>query len=251
MTNLSTQIRALLATNMLSNATREQVIGLVDAIKLPISSLTTETRELLPSLQGGASYDTLSDDIIIHIPAFTKSGKSGFTDEQVAAHSITIKLPAYDVDTVRYFSLAIAGLQKQPDWTTSLGANLNNACKLTELVDTIIPALQGTKALTANSTIKSYKTLCEEMHLQNLYSLAAEWTNHSANSSKYGTAITAIVSIDKANMFEEHLQATKDVNAYIYETATTRYTVKALEIVEKRQVVSVSYRFRQVQIQGV
>lgn len=140
MNKVSTAIRTLLATNMLTNATREQVFALVDSIKQPVSALTDETRPLLPSLKGGAMFDTLSDDIIIHIPDFNKATKAEQTTINVPAHDVVFKLPSYDVETVRYFSLALAGLiAKQPDYNVVW----NDACKLTALVDYVVPILQG------------------------------------------------------------------------------------------------------------
>lgn len=146
MNTLSTHIRALLATNMLTNTTKEQVFALVDAVRQQPTALNEETRALLPSLKGGAMFDPISDDIIIHIPEFFKATKAEQTDINVAAHDVVFKLPSYDVETVLYFSLALSGLiAKQPDYAIAW----NDSCKLTALVDYVIPILQGETELVA------------------------------------------------------------------------------------------------------
>jgi hypothetical protein len=111
---------------------------------MPVSDtatkLTTTTRAMLPALKGGAMIDSLSDDIVIHVPAFAKATNAEQTDIMVEAHSVTFVLPSYDVDSVRYFSLALSGLVSiQPDWKHTH----NDNCKLTALIDFVIPSLQG------------------------------------------------------------------------------------------------------------
>lgn len=141
-----TSIQAILAKSILSNADKAEVLASFEALLKP-SALNETTRALLPSLRGGAMFDTISDDIIIHVPAFRKATKAAITEIEVEKQSIVFKLPSYDIETVRYFSLALSGLLVQPDWSSSLSKEHNNYCKLTELVDSVIPMLQGLQAV--------------------------------------------------------------------------------------------------------
>lgn len=118
----------------LTNAIYTALIGLSE------NKLTEETRKMLPTLRGGAMFDSISDDVVIHIPTFYKATKAEKTSIKVEKHSVTIPLPSYDVETVRFFSIAMGELiNRQPDYSVEW----NNEAKLTALVDFVIPVLQG------------------------------------------------------------------------------------------------------------
>jgi hypothetical protein len=241
--SLLTTIKALLAKPILATADKERIISLVESIN-SVDSLSSETRALLPSLKGGAMFDTLVNDrIVLSIPSFYRSTGTVKGTDLVEKHSITFKLASYDVQSVRLFSIALDKLQSRAEtvpWADDL--------YLSRLVDNAIPVLKGIAATPASAatTAKTYESICKELGLSILFPLATEWTNHSANNAKYGTAITAIVDVAKADDFEEHLTALKDAGVFLFENEGKRYTVKSTDIVEKRKVTSVSYRINLV-----
>ena len=137
---------------------------------IPVNSeatkLTTVTRAMLPSLKGGAMIDSLSDDIVIHVPAFAKATKAEQTEINVDAHSVTFALYSYDIESVRYFSLALAGLvSKQPDYDNAW----NDNAKLTALVDYVIPSLQGGLVSTLTKTVTPVKLELKDLIFSELH----------------------------------------------------------------------------------
>jgi len=139
---------------------------------IPVSTnevkLTTVTRAMLPALKGGAMIDSLSDDIVIHVPAFSKATKKEQTDIKVDEHSVTFALSSYDVESVRYFSLALAGLvSKQQDYDTKW----NDNCKLTALVDFVIPSLQGGLVTTLTKSVTPVKLELKDLIFSELHAI--------------------------------------------------------------------------------
>lgn len=243
----------LLAPPFIIKVNDERVTALQSVINsvLPTTSdkLTGTTRALLPSLNGGAMFDTLTDDIVIHIPAFYRSTKAingqGNASLLVAKQSVTFTLDSYSVESVRFFSLAIRGLAIQPQWA-EITKEHNDNCKLTELVDRIIPMLQGaTQLITlATNTTKDYPSLATKMGLE-------FFTHHTHKG--YGvdgydqhrddnSAISIYIKVDHADRAELAMTPKKG-GTFAYANNGLKYDVVPSNIVEGRQVVAVKYRF--------
>ena len=212
-----------------------------------ISKLDDVTRSMLPSLSGGAMFDTLSDDIIINVPAYKKATKPAIGDVSVPAHSVKLVLPSYDVDTVRFFALACNGLMKQPDWKESLGQLHNDYCKLTELDDTVIPVLQGLAAIptSTDSTKVDYAGAITILGLLDIVAFEGlSYDNYTTGAGKTNHGISIICPVASADDLELRLiPDAKKANVFTYQSPTYSFDVVATDIVEKRQVVSVKYRF--------
>lgn len=214
--------------------------------------LTDVTRGLLPSLNGGAMFDTLTDDIVIHIPSFYRSTKAvnnqGNDAFLVAKHDVMFTLDSYTVESVRFFSLALTGLCVQPDWSQSITPEHNANCKLTQLVDTVIPVLQGLQAvaITTSNASKNYKAIAALMGLE-AFTFDVH-TGYGADNSGFdqhrdGIAITIFINVDKADELESTMQAKKG-GTFIYQASNgLKYDVVPSNIVEGRQLVAVKYRF--------
>lgn len=157
------------------------------------NKLTEATRAMLPSLKAGM-FDTMSDDIVIKWEAFYKADKSEQTDIHVPAGSVTFKLPSYDVETVRFFALALQGLQKQPDYTASLGKKHNNNAKLTALVDFIIPVLQGADVVTQAAKAESL-------------SESFDFASHGLDSKMFATGNKSVYTMPKNGGIKLYLLA--------------------------------------------
>lgn len=232
-------------------ATDHMIELLNDAIMplLPVRSnhLTRETRALLPTLSGGAMFDTLSDDIVINIPEYTKAKRAAIGDVIVPAHSVKFVLPSYDVETVRFFALACNGLLKQPDWKESLGQAHNDYCKLTELDDTVIPVLQGLAAIPASSdsTKVDYTAAIATLGLHFITNFEGlDYDNYTTGQGKTNHGISIIYPVKLADTVESMLTPDKKKsNVFTYKSSKFSFDVVATDIVEKRQVVSVKYRF--------
>jgi len=234
------------------NEERINALQSVIASVLPatVSKLTDTTRALLPSLNGGAMFDTLTDDIVIHIPAFYRSTKAinGQGNEAllVAKQSVTFILDSYSVESVRFFSLAIKGLAIQPQWA-EITKEHNDNCKLTELVDRIIPVLQGATQLVtlSTNTAKNYAVLATNMGLEffTLHTHMGYGVEGYDQHREDNSAISIYIKVDKADVVESAMQAKKG-GTFIYSTASgLKYDVVPSNIVESRKVVAVKYRF--------
>jgi len=215
------------------------------------TKLTTVTRAMLPSLNSGAMFDTLTDDIVIHVPSFYRSTKAinGQGNEAllVTKQSVTFTLDSYSVESVRFFSLALTGLCIQPDWSQSISVEHNDNCKLTELVDRVIPMLQGATQLTTLTTnsVKNYQALATKMGLE--YFTNYIHTGYGAEGydqhREDNTAISIYVKVDKADTVET-VMTPKKGGTFIYQAENLqKYDVVPSNIVEGRQVVAVKYRF--------
>jgi hypothetical protein len=180
--------------------------------------LTDVTRSMLPSLKGGALVDTLSDDVVIHIPAFAKATKAEQTDISIAAQSVTFTLDSYSVESVRYFSVALSELvNKQPNYEVAW----NDNCKLTALVDYVIPVLKGLATVTTSTTSagKDYLQCCDVMGLTAFVNPIIAFCNDNK------------VKLESVLTFDQH----KDDNTAINLFVTSRFVkgFRALLTVEK------------------
>jgi len=253
-TNLLTTLTSVLLAPPFVIKVNEERVNALQAVlnaNLPTVSnkLTDTTRALLPSLNGGAMFDTLTDDIVIHIPAFYRSTKAvnGQGNEAllVAKQSVTFILDSYSVESVRFFSLAIKGLAIQPQWA-EITKEHNDNCKLTELVDRIIPVMQGATQLVtlSTTTVKDYPALATKMGLEffTLHTHTGYGVEGYDQHREDNTAISIYISVSRADEVEQAMQAKKG-GTFAYSNNGLKYDVVPSNIVESRQVVAVKYRF--------
>jgi len=251
--NIAVAVQNVLTTAMPQSktvATEHMIELLEEAITpmLPIANntLTAKTRLLLPALRGGATFDTFADDVIINIPSFTKATKATIGDIVIPAHSVKFVLPSYDVETVRYFSLAVSGLMIQPDWKDSLGQVHNDSCKLTELIDTVIPVLQGLQAVTTSDSTKvDYNEAIQILGLNAITNFEGlSYDNYTTGLGKTNHGISIIVPMSLVPTIETMLtKDAKKVGVFSYKSALHNFIVVAEAKVENYVVTAVKYRF--------
>ena len=211
-----------------------------------MKTLTDATRKLLPSLNGGARFDPLSDDAVIHIPAFKKANKATITSIEVPAHEVVFKLPAYDEDTVRYFSLALNGLMKQPNYE-SLSKEHNDFCKLTELVNSVIPTLKGELGMELVATTKvDYTQALKTLGLDFVSTIKdVEYDNYTTGLGKTKHGLSVIIPKANRSLIEDSLKATKVKNVFKYSNELFNFDVVRDVVTDEDgiEVVSLKYRF--------
>ena len=210
--NVLNAVVTVLLDNKLT-VNEQRMTALTTAINraLPVASpkLTEETRALLPSLSGGAIFDSLTDDIVIHIPSFYRSTKTvdntGKDEFFVAKHRVIFKLDSYSLESVRFFSLTVEGLCVQPDYNNTIPAAHNANCKLTELVDTVIPVLKGLQSVTTSASAASvdYNAVVSTFGLDSFKLPCVTWENYYKGDNEKGICgITALLELSDSNINE-------------------------------------------------
>lgn len=150
--------------------------------------LTPETRALLPNSYYGAMFDSSSDSLMLHVPAYYKASKAEKSDELVPAHTVTFDLP-YDAISLRLFKLAFEGLQIQPDYSCSW----NTDTKLTALDNYIIPVLQGQDKI---ETAKKAESL----------SLSFDFTEYGLNPAMFAGGNKSVYNLPKNGGIKVYLK---------------------------------------------
>lgn len=134
----------------LAEAIREACPALTVANKL-----TDDQRKIINdivSFSAGVMLDTLSDDILLHIPECQKADKTGIDAlaPVIPAQSITIKLDNYTNNSVRFFALALNSVWSRLNFDKEQ-AELDNLHRY-KLVSEALPILFG------EQVIKSFKS---------------------------------------------------------------------------------------------
>ena len=217
--------------------------GLIDGL-LPvhIGKLTEITRAMLPSLKGGAMFDSLADTIIINIPAFCKATKVGYTEIKVAAHSVKFVLPSYDVETVRFFCLALSGLLTQPDYDKEW----NDACKLTALIDYVIPVLQGlTSVVTTDNAKVDYSQAVQTLGLDFVTAIAGvTYDNYTTGAGKTNHGLSVIIPKASRALLEDYCKPTKAKNSFLYGNAIASFDVIRSTVQDDDGIETIGLRYR-------
>lgn len=169
------------------------------------NKLTDVTRALLPTLHGGAMFDTLTDDaIVIHVPTFYRSTKTvdntGKSEFLVPKQTVTFKLDSYTEQSVRFFSLALATLAKPAK--RELPVQHLESLYLTKLSDVVIPVLKGLQVGTSStsSATPDYPSLVSGFGLDCFKLPCVSWENYYKGDNEKGICgITAVLELSDDN----------------------------------------------------
>lgn len=168
-----------------------------------VDKLTDTTRAMLPSLNGGAMFDTLTDNIVIHIPAFYKSIKTldttGNKEFFVEKQTVTFTLDSYTEQSVRFFSLALGLLSKTGDRDLPQ-SHLDNLY-LTKFVNKVIPTLQGLQGANLSIvTTLDYNAIARNFGLASFILPCVTWENYYKGDNEKGICgITAVLELSTDN----------------------------------------------------
>lgn len=222
--------------------------------------LTNEHKTLINTIVGfnaGVLLDTLSDDIILHIPECQKADKNGIdtTASVIPAQSITIQLDSYTNNSVRYFALALDACWSKLNFDKPQ-AELDNLHRY-KLVSEAIPMLLGNIAVktTSAKAKKDYEAIIKGFGLDFLLSIDnLAFDNHSTGEGKTSIGLTAVVTNDGTDLYGDTIDAlesnlvqdTKKLDLFSFTTTTgQRYDVIASDVTERRKITATRYQFKQ------
>jgi hypothetical protein len=225
--------------------------------------LTQTQRDMINGLVGfnaGILLDTVSDDIVIHVPSCQKADKTGMDKDAplIPAQSFTFTLPSYDNLSVGLFAIALDNVWSRLNFDKSQ-AELDNLYRY-KLVSEAIPMLLGNLPVKTSSTKagKDYPAIVRGFELDFLLSInGLTFDSHNIGEGKTGIGLTAVIANDNTDAYgdtidalEGHLlQDKKKTDLFTYTTpAGQRYDVIASDVTERRKITATRYQFKQSKV---